>query len=538
MPVTPFKIPDTLQTVDKKIVMSVIEDLIEYDLLPDNPDIKYSEVIKKIRRKSDNEGSTGLDKTLLGDNVLSIEVSKKNLADIIHGKRGKRLQRDKIFYDRSIGFNCSAIYTDVEFRMNLVYSSSSINKLILIKQGITDRASEGNMNILHDVNFTFAIPDELSELIVAIHTRKEKVMPYDISIKEYLADISDDGVVTQFTRDGTHPRLVVDEIQTGILGVLVGDYHLDIIDNEDGTYSLEMEYVFVANRPHMFHVHYLPMVHNQLLPRKYLDVTPPERKGKQSSIEPLTRLGLDKQQRAFDKAEVSFPILTPIFNDNVLDYTMVGFMPIIQALCSVEDDGKTLLNLKELGNVHLDERVIAFFEAGEYQHLTTINDSLFQVRLFKNGKISHFGDLSVDANLNIISNKDLNLRDYHHVVIMMNTELEHVSDGAITNAIKHEGILDITLNTVNELDNLFANTRDGILGYQFNEGNKISALSTTRQIRTFLRRILSVSNKRRSGMPVSTQGLDNTIIKMDKSDIGKLVGDFSVMRSTINARRQ
>jgi hypothetical protein len=309
----------------------------------------------------------------------------------------------------------------------------------------------------HVIKYHYLLPAEILILLKDIYTQREAIEPYNEGFVEYFKSKSTDRLTLIGDLVGKDARLGIAETQTRVFGY----YDFEPLpdkpekDNDKGIWTVTLNYKLTYDKPYACHVRYPVMVHNQLLPFAYTAFT-------DTSVD-LNKMVLSFQgslyaMRAFEYDTTMNAIVDPQayiklpeFDDYVIPQAMPGTGTVLMALTQVENDRKTLLNLKELDPIVLDQDLLDWLIAGEYQYICQRFRSIVQVNLYRNDTLTTSPILTCDSSLNIKSLTDLNLRNQHRIRLSLVTDISYLDSDAIRRLRNNPKVFVKIIGALNEL---------------------------------------------------------------------------------------
>jgi hypothetical protein len=220
-----------------------------------------------------------------------------------------------------------------------------------------------------------------------------------------------------------------------------------------GMWEIAFAYKFSFQKPESMFIDYPTMVHNQLLPERYLSYI-------HDQEDPLYRLPYNNRTyRALQMFEADTQSLKirreepfiriPDFDDFKPEELIPNTATVFQALCCVEEDKHTLLDLKDLGDFIIDPDILEHLYK-ETAYMTRVMKSMFHISLYRNGKLAPDGVLEVTDDLLVKSVLPLNLRRTHHVRFAIYADIGTVMKEGIDRLIDSSRAFVKVLGAINE----------------------------------------------------------------------------------------
>ncbi len=526
MPVISTIFQDTTQNIDKPVVLSVLKDLIRLNVLPKSKKTIYHEVVKSSKVPGrDNAGQITNPHPhrsgLLGDDIMIVEVDREPIE--LPGLSMKSMYHEgtPLIGDDRLGLSVIPVYDNVTYKVNMVYTSSSRNKLQEFRERLRALLFTGNEVNLHRVEFSLALPDAVSHVVNEVYRLREGNAGYGQTMAEYMLEAGNSNIIIATDGSGTSGELRWTINQLDVEGYYEDTDLLDLADNEDATYTMELPYTFTINKPLMVKFKYPLVVHNQLMNKELIDPGVQEVEGKTKSLDTTTNSGFDNNSRLVNNPFTEYPVINPSVDPYRVDTNIHGFFPIVQSLCLVGDDKKQLLSLDALGKNIVYDKMGDYITNTGKDFITNKFESLFHVRLFINGKIRHMDRLAVNDDLIVSSKKELNPRDMHHVVLYSVYDFNYLSQRALERLLEHRSLMHSIAFSAFHSGLISEFVYRAIVGTWIDfEGNPhwLDGISTVRGYR-FLQRVLLDSTPAVKSRPHSATDKFDTIYETDDLSI-------------------
>lgn len=456
MPSQIVELVDVEQTVTRPVVMAIMDQVFEITSLSKDTTVYYNRMNGPHQTPGSNIDSVGeKDTRFMQDRATYIEVTETDDVNSLQEMITLDYDQIPVFEDRRLKCSLRPIYSTIDVSIAIRYRSTSETEVLRWMAAMKTKASRGRDLNLHSVEYTYSVPHEFLELLTEIHRLREEVEPYNESFEGYLSNHATDRLTILSNRAGEKGILAVKEKQSRIQGLFdfAGLPSRPTHEQATGMWEISFAYKFSFQKPESMFIDYPTMVHNQLLPEHYLTPVLDQE-------DPLYRLPYNNRTyralSAFEsdtqavkvRSEEPF-IRIPQFDDFKAEELIPGTASVFIALCSVEDDRRTLLNLNDLGDVIVDKDILDHLQK-ELPYMVRVMKSVFQVSLYRNGKLAPDGILEVGEDLSIRSVEPLNLRQFHHVRFSIYADLGLVSKEAIDRLISSPKAFIKMLAAINE----------------------------------------------------------------------------------------
>jgi hypothetical protein len=458
MPKISMTLPETTQAISRPVVIDIVNQVKAVTKIPADTPIFFPGDSERMRTAG-SEVNSQLDRfaSFESNRILFIEVEEDHNVDAIATSSVHGQGAQPVFLDKDLGVAVVPIYTKTDLKITMRYRTTSKTEAMRWRDDMRLRVSQMRDMNIHVIKYHYLLPAEILILLKDIYTHRENNLPYNENFVEYFKSKSTDRLTLIGDLVGKDARLGISETQTRIFGY----YEFEPIpdkpekDNDKGVWTVTLNYRLTYDKPYVCHVRYPVMVHNQLLPFAYTTFT-------DSSVD-LNKMVLNFQgslyaMRAFEYDTVMNTvkdpqayIKLPDFDDYVLPEVMPGTGTVLMALTQVENDNRTLLNLKDLDPIILDQDVLDWLVTEEYQYICQRYRSVIQVHLYRNNYLTQNIVMSCDSNLNIKTLQDLNLRNQHRIRLSLVTDLSYLDSDAIRRLRKQPKVFVKIVGAMNEL---------------------------------------------------------------------------------------
>lgn len=362
-----------------------------------------------------------------------------------------------VFIDEKLDVVVRPIYVQDEITIKISYKSQSKTEVKRWRDQMRIRTSMRREVDIQKVQYHYSMPAEYIDIITEIHRLRELVAPYGDTFIDYFKKHSTDRIAYIATEKGTHPMPVVAETQGNIHGYFDWDVVPDepTFDDRTGIWSLDFTYKFTFEKPIACNMVYPIQVHNQLIPEEYIQGL---RYDYDHARDTKMFNRLDHAMFCFQAGSIMQSMMdiepfirVPEFDDWVINRVMPGSGTFMTILTTVEDDGRTLCNLRDLGDVYLDEELLKFLEAGERTEVTREYRSLINVSLYTNGKWDNADMLEITPNLDVKAKIDLDRRNTYRVRLSLMVAMDMVPWQAISRVFERPKLMEKLIVAMNKV---------------------------------------------------------------------------------------
>lgn len=457
MPNISITLPETSQSISRPIVLDIIGQL--QDITKVNPSTKifFAGDIRKMQTPGTSIDSTDERFALFNtNNIIFIEVQEDYDINTVGSTAVTRPEQLPVFYDPALDIQVTPVYTTTNTVISFRYRCVSKTEALRWRDDIRLRASQMRDVNVHNLTYHYALPLDVLVLLKLIHQTKELVEPYNETYEDFIRRNSTDRLTVMGDLVNQEVRLAISETQCRVVGLYEWDVLPEKPEREDsGVWTVSFSYKFSFEKPIACHMRYPVMVHNNLLPSYYTLFTNGEKDLYHTPKHYPLSLGAlagFESDTVMDHRRSHEPVIRlPRFDDFDIKQVPTGTGTAIIALCQVDTDKRQLLNLKELGDIALDEDILNFIQTVEYPYITQLYKSIIHVSLYRNNHLTHTDTIDCDSELMIHAVGDLDLRNVHRLRIALVTDLTLLPWDALSRLRKYPKVLVKIIAAMNEL---------------------------------------------------------------------------------------
>lgn len=427
MPVFTAEIPETHLRINRPVIKQVLDDVLS----------RFKEIpFREFRFIGDSEqlmtpGSAidaGAFNRTLADNYVDIEV--EDVPDDEYGRSYVTTQgiNKAIIRCEKTKLDMYPIYQNrkIVISMKVVCSSRvRLNGLITrIKQGMY----QSQTLFSHKLSYDYDLPVPCTVLLGEIYGRMENKFGYGLTMVDWLKEIKADHIQMFSRLDGEKGVLGVRENAVEAKSNLVEHEEEPRKDKDEnnGVWSLDIDVELRYQRPNVIRVSYPPIVHNQFLPDIWFNKNKTFNYRSEAATSGLGNMAIEhfKWNHYFGiPGKGDLGVKEPYFDDWTKEIQNSGLIKLITCLVTVdENDRRQVFNVRnDLSEYFFPEETLqtmlhnsmALFHEGKH---------LYHVKVYNHSYPVRADCLSIDENLNITLDYDLDPRGYHHIVFCINAD--------------------------------------------------------------------------------------------------------------------
>lgn len=408
------------QTVTRRVVQGVVYDLVSAMGLPYNTKLTYP-------GSSDPEDlpvvAAEKERNKLYDPNIQIllevteEDTEAGVPTMIQGAH----ENPDLFRDDSLGVRVTPQYSQTEVTVALRMRFQDRNLAEKQRADMRRYASLFRDGLMHELNYHYLIPAPVMVILKDIHRCRETQAGYGENFVTWIKEHFSDQISLSSNQNLTHLAVVKNEIQANVLGTY--DFEIAAEKAEPNstktTHILSFTYKFRYDKPLALYMSYPILIHNVPIGLAYYDRDVPYELGARLLQPSRTRHLLD--QFTNNTATTGFRNGAPIpaFMDWMPKTTPSGTQGLLRVMVRVSPDApRRLFNLTQLGQLQFHDYLIEYMKA-EYANLTRHRHSVVFVALYENDKMLDGDAIEVDAELNISTTFDMDLRKQYHVFVAL-----------------------------------------------------------------------------------------------------------------------
>lgn len=444
MPVANIVIPETQESISRPIVYSIVDQIKKITRIADDTPISYYGDMDKNSQVNKTLEPTNRESKFAAKNFIRVIVEEDFDTETLASTATGRIENPPIFHDPQTGLYIKPIYANA--LVNVTFKYFNISKTQIIQWFNDNRIKISQMRDvnLHNITYHYPIPLIIMDLIADTYELKENVDGYGIDFQSYLKSYMTSRATILTSLTGESREFAIAETQMRVQGFFSFDPLPDKPEKDDGTelWSCTFNYRFTYSKPIGLNTIYPVMVHNQLLPAKYIDYSQDpyhlDEIKKQFSLS-LGNFNKFEIQDIEYKASLSNLVFRIPKLDTYIPTTKVtGTAGIFYALISLDEDRSTLLDLHELDYIALNPNFIKYFEEVEYTYLCKPYQSLFNLSLYSGDALLDYTKLNCSSELIVSYDTQLSLRNNHRVRMSVVTDLTLINKAAFERIFNYD----------------------------------------------------------------------------------------------------
>ncbi len=446
MPKISLMTPELISAVIRPSILDITRQVMQITKIDEKSKILYvgelgvnyqrGSTISDINNERDRTG-------LSFSNQVTVEIENDYNEANVNSTAVRQPEHIPVFNDPNLGIVIKPIYSKNDFTITFKYRSESETAGLKWRDSIRMHISMMRDVNLHTVKYHFLIPPEYVYILKELHRLRENIAGYNETFDEYLANNSTTKFTSISNQSGTKVGLGIADTQMRIIGLF--DFQIapqkgEREDRNGSAWTTTFTYKVSLDIPIASNMEYPIMIHNQLLEFPFIDYKDSYNldehdKSWTQSLGYLSNFEITNEvDRALKRSTI---VRVPSFDAFVPTSEVYSSEAVLTALCNVDiNTPKLLLNLKELGDVVIDEDIIELFKE-EYPYLTKPYKSIFHLSLYKWSALSKDNSISVTRDLDVVCSEDLSLRVNHRAVLSVIRDITLLDKAALLRLKKY-----------------------------------------------------------------------------------------------------
>lgn len=437
MPRFTYELPDVDVMITRPIVMAVTRSIIGVTGMPEDTFIEYAGDERGIptwRTTLNQQEWDPTDTARFGFyGKVKVAYSEEPEPDNILTSAYYYPDNNIVWADPKINTYLTTFREPVKARLTFTYRTKDKNEAKNWQSRMRKLMRNHFIDQSFYADFNYVLPYTLFDFFDLFYKMREKVEGYGDSFSEWFKQglLADNTVLV--TQGAEKPQFVFRETQLDILGNFEFDTPPIEDKVDDGTaYEIEFSYRFGFDRPIGFMMKHPLVIHNQIVPRthrtqtSWYDADPLTGRGSISS----TRYRKLFQEQYFYK-NLNRGNIVPSFDDWMPTQVAADTANLTQFLIQVDTTNrKKVLSLTDLPKMSFDPLLIEYMKETR-AYLTKRTGSWVHVAVYQNDRPLDPRSITIDEDLTIWVDTELDLRSLYHVRISLFTQLMSLQPFAV-----------------------------------------------------------------------------------------------------------
>lgn len=325
-----------------------------------------------------------------------------------------------LFSDVPLGIEMYPVYSLTAVSIDFTYRCSSRREAEVFRDQYRARLAEGARQNMFSAEYSIGVPKAYVLILKAIHDLREKQGGYGETWSEWMRMLDPKATVLT-TMAGTEPLLVFSERQENISGYWDFDLPPEASKSDLGAvFEMTMTYKYDYEKPIMMVLRYPNIVHNQVLPKKYVKTSETMSYGALAGSRGDHTADLDAFRAAsgyyYDTLD---GIRQPFWDDFNPNLQTDKLFNLVTMLVRVDkDEPRRLINLSEFSPYRASQSVLDALQMFR-STCTAEYGSPFLIKVFENNNPLHALRYSLTETNDVVTNFDLDIRKTYRVSICL-----------------------------------------------------------------------------------------------------------------------
>jgi hypothetical protein len=377
--------------------------------------------------KQQANGTTGL----IGINIAFDEVNdERTILTTALTQREHRL----IFNDEALGVYVQPIYAKTTNTITFTVRFDSRSAAMRWQSMIGKRLNQAKTDALHVIEYHWEFPAQTYDVLSTIHELREKNAGYGEDRPTYFANHFKKKLSSFSDNAGNTQVPTMRERQKHVTGYWKFNEVPELEKENDAAerWSLTFEYSFNYDKPIGLATHYPIMIHNQLMPSKYI---------------PSMEENTDDIIAEDDYGSLTQTLLSGFVEaNNMLGYKGINiphwddWMPVDRnikslsdmatVLCSVsENDKRSLFKLNELPGYEFEPDIWEYIRANK-DSLLSLFDNAFHVVVYEDNVFAGNNKYEITNDMLLRATVDMDLRKTYRVRVTILRDIWNLTNNA------------------------------------------------------------------------------------------------------------
>lgn len=457
MPTVELPVPNVDEGIVRPMVADLIKQLQTYLNLEHLGNVHYLDDAGGAKSANSSVGEEGNYARFEGKQRLWVEVEEDYNHEGWASVVVERQEHRAVFEDPKLLVAITPTYVPSDLTIKLRYVTPQRDDARKWRDNLARRIARLQEMNQHTLTFNMSLPDQVWGFLEEVFVLREGKAPYGDAIDQYLKDHSDTDLTIVSESSGKKRNLVFRRRMARI------NARFDVsplperpnFDQTKGLWECNLTYKLTFDRPFAVVVRYPVMIHNEFLPPDYIVPTTqmPDMRDRPKKLSDSMRAfsrfeayyinGLNCSQDAF--------IQVPSIDDFVIPIVPKGTCTFFMGMVKLEEvRPKRLFNLRDLGDVLIDEDVLWFIEDCEYAWLNKPYESILGMNLFRGLNLMHPTTIACTPGLDIVQNEGFDLRETYRVRLNLVVDMTLLPYSAIERLNRYPKALVKIVAAINE----------------------------------------------------------------------------------------
>lgn len=371
------------------------------------------------------------------DGQIQISVTENYIENRLLSTAIHRTENRPIFQDPNLQILIKPIYSPTEYTINIAFRGKDKQSVVRWRDDIRNRVSLSRLERFYEVRYHYLIPVEVEVILKHLHELREKIAGYGEDYSTYLKKYGTKRFTTLSDQAGRNTRLAIAESQRQVQGWFDfnGVPEHESKEGDGDVWTINFSYHVEIDKPLGVNFDYPVSVHQQVIDQRYRPL-PEERQYDPRNFEEQRTLSGSfmrhfEEGRLPSRLDCTPGITVPFYDEFVPEVVPQYTKRLWTALTTINaQDPRSLLNLLEFKDLRYDPDLLCLLKR-EAPYMNKPYQSIFVLTLFRDFAPLDPWLFSVDKDLNVKAEVDLDLRSVYHLRLAFVTDLKKLSKETI-----------------------------------------------------------------------------------------------------------
>lgn len=203
-------------------------------------------------------------------NYVFVTVTERYSEDVQYHQPHRFKKR--VFKDPDLGVYIDPIYSSTELELAIRFRTRDLTTMRSWVSAMRVNQNFQTDKYHHAIKYDYPIPVTMIDFIVDAWKLSEAVAPRGKTLKEFVIEGFDGGLIKRKNLSGTHSEFVVNELQTGVAGFKLAEHPYNEYTVEDGICELQYPYKINIDRIDALTLQTPIIIHNQFIADRYVNL--------------------------------------------------------------------------------------------------------------------------------------------------------------------------------------------------------------------------------------------------------------------------
>lgn len=436
MPKLLLQLPEVEQSFTRPVVVEITKQILEMTGLPKDTPIRFPGDTEDIAQPGTMLEGEQYDQNYFENNrrvVVAIEEKYQEGIALTQTV----LQRDNrlVYRDDDLGVYIKPVYISTELTINFIMRLRDKSEAVRWRNDVRNRVSLMRDVRIHDFDYHYLLPVEAEAILKEVHRLRESNQGYGEDFETWYTKCVTARATTVSDLAGKNARRAFTEKQMRCMGWFDWVEGSEKEDKSNDSESRDVSFSYRVNyeRPTGIVLGYPFVIHNQVISSEFSrqEVSDEvEKHAKSFSLYGTLYNYFEKKDQTQDTI-YDQGLRLPAWDDFLPPTILPNMRPVITALTTVDDDGKMLLDLNELGEWGISPMILKFIKESEAPFITKYRKSVLNISLYRKDTLGGDDWIECTSEGIVQAYRPLNQRNHYHLMLTVCTDWTILDKDAI-----------------------------------------------------------------------------------------------------------